>query len=180
MIYLFRMISDENQDFCRDVVIDGADTFLDFHRCIQEDLDYDPSQLASFFLTNEIWEKQKEITLIDMMEETALETVIMDEAVIQDHISEIAGRMIYVFDFFSERAFFIELIEKSDQPTDKKTPFIGHAEGKPPPQLSMDMLAGEDEPLPDEIGDEEDEDQDSLWLDDFDTDFPDPDAPDDY
>ena len=69
MIYLFRIISDEDQDFFRDLVIDGSDTFLDFHRALQENLGYDPSQLASFFITNEMWEKQQEITLIDMMEE---------------------------------------------------------------------------------------------------------------
>jgi len=171
------MISDENQDFCRDVVIDGADTFLDFHQCIQENLHYDPSQLASFFITNEHWEKQQEITLIDMMEESALETAAMDQAVIQDFISAVNDRMIYVFDFFSERVFFIECIEKSDQTTGKKTPFVGHARGDAPPQLAVDLLAGEEGPPLDE---EENEDQDNIWLDDLDMDLPDPDNPDDY
>ena len=63
MIYLFRIISDEDQEFYRDLVIDGTDTFLDFHHALQEDLGFDPSQLASFFITNEMWEKQQEITL---------------------------------------------------------------------------------------------------------------------
>jgi len=180
MIYLFRMISDENQTFCRDVVIDGSDTFLDLHQCLQDNLNYDPSQLASFFITNEKWEKQKEITLIDMMEESALETVPMDRAVIEDYISEVTGRMIYVFDFFSERALFIELIEKSDQKTGKKTPFVGFAKGEAPPQLSTDLLTDEMEPPMDAGEGEDDEDQDNIWLDDLDPDSLDPDLPDDF
>ncbi|HER09413.1 MAG TPA: hypothetical protein ENO20_10950 [Bacteroides sp.] len=180
MIYLFRMISDEDQDFFRDVVIDGTDTFLDFHQCIQENLNYDPTLLASFFITNEHWEKQQEITLIDMMEENGLETVTMDQAVIQDYINEITGRMIYVFDFFSERAFFIELIERSDTTTSKKTPFIGHEKGDAPPQLAVDMLEDEEEPGMNGWSNEEEEEREDLWLDDLDLDLQDPDIPDDY
>ena len=169
------MVSDENQDFLRDVITSGTDTFLDFHQCIQENLNYDPSQLASFFITNENWEKQKEITLIDMMEDTAFDTETMDRAVIGETVSEVNDRMIYVFDFFSERAFFIELIEKSDQKTGKKTPFVAHAQGQAPEQLAMDMLGDTEETGLDQEFDEKDEDRDDLWLDDIDPDSLDPD-----
>ena len=111
MILLFRIISDEDQEFFRDLVIDGSDTFLDFHKTLQENLGYDPSQLASFFITTEMWEKQQEITLIDMMQEPGLETLTMGEVTLGEYISEVNQRMIYVFDFFSERAFFMELYE---------------------------------------------------------------------
>ena len=169
------MVSDENQDFLRDVITSGTDTFLDFHQCIQENLNYDPSQLASFFITNENWEKQKEITLIDMVEDTAFDTETMDRAVIGETVSEVNDRMIYVFDFFSERAFFIELIEKSDQKTGKKTPFVAHAQGQAPEQLTMDMLGDTEETGMDQEFDEKDEDRDDLWLDDIDPDSLDPD-----
>jgi len=161
MIYLFRIISDENQDFFRDVVIEGSDTFLDFHSTLQSDLGYDVSQLASFFITNERWEKQLEITLIDMMHETALETRTMDETTIDEFIHELNQRLIYVFDFFSERAFFMELIELSDQVSPKQTPFVAHAEGDPPPQLALDLLEGDPGAEPDDMNREETDD----WLD---------------
>ncbi len=180
MVYLFRMLSDENQDFCRDVVIKGTDTFLDFHYCIQENLRYDASQLASFFLTSENWEKQQEITLIDMMEEEGPEAVTMDQAAIQDFVTEIAARMIYVFDFFSERAYFIELIEKSDAASHKKTPFVGYEQGDPPPQIAVDMMEEEDGTGTGGWGHDEEEDRDDLWLDDLDLDLQDPDIPEDF
>ena len=181
MIYLFRVISDEIQDFYRDVVIDGSDTFLDFHHTLQENLGYDPSQLASFFLTSERWEKEMEITLIDMMQESALETRTMDETTIDEIIHELNQRLIYVFDFFSERAFFMELIEMSDQVSPKQTPFIGQSAGDPPRQLSLDILEGDpmedmersrggddgDDWLDDDLDFDEGEENDEEWFDDM-------------
>jgi len=178
MIYLFRIISDEGQDFFRDLVIEGSDTFLDFHRALQLDLGYDPTQLASFFITNEMWEKEHEITLIDMMEDSGIKKATMNDASIQDHISDENQRMIYVYDFFSERAFFIELIEKSEDSTEKKTPFIGHSEGDPPPQLALDLLLDEFDETLDEFDPERM--QDNISLDDLDPDNFEADFPDDF
>ena len=140
MIYLFRIISDEDQEFYRDLVIDGTDTFLEFHHSLQENLGFDPSQLASFFITNEMWEKQQEITLIDMIQEPGLSSVTMDQVTVEEYITDESQRMIYVFDFFSERAFFIELLEKSDQTSPRDTPFIGQARGAYPPQFDLIIL----------------------------------------
>jgi len=178
MIYLFRIISDEDQEFIRDLVIDGSDTFLEFHHTLQENLGYDPSQLASFFITNEMWEKQQEITLIDMAADSGLETVTMEQASIQDHVSEVTRRMIYVFDFFSERTFFMELIEKSSQPTDRETPFVAHEKGEAPPQLVLDLLMDEQDAVMDDVDPEEE--QETLRLEDLDPDMFDTGMPEDF
>ncbi|PID92029.1 MAG: hypothetical protein CSA96_05325 [Bacteroidetes bacterium] len=146
MIYLFRVISDEIPDFCRDVVAEGSNTFLELHQTLQKNLGFDASQLSSFFISNEHWEKQQEITLIDMNQDAALETATMDKAVLEDYLDEVNNRMIYVFDFFSERAFYIELIESADELSEKKTPFVAAERGSPPPQLSLDLLLDEENP----------------------------------
>ena len=178
MIYLFRIISDEDQEFCRDLVIEGSDTFLDFHHTLQENLGYDPSQLASFFITNEVWEKQQEITLIDMMQDPDLPVVIMDQVTLDEQITEVSQRMIYLFDFFSDRAFFIELLEESDQTSSKDTPFIGYAKGEAPPQLLLDLLMDDSGSAPDP--DDLDEGMDDLRIDDLDPDMFDSEMPEDY
>ncbi len=113
---------------------------MNFHQVLQENLGYDPAQLASFFITSATWEKEKEITLIDMMPDQEGETPIMGEVSMEEYISEVNQRMIYVFDFFSERALFMELIETSDQISSRKTPFIANQKGDPPVQLAMDLL----------------------------------------
>jgi hypothetical protein len=157
MILLFRIISDEDPEFFRDLVIDGSDTFLDFHNTLQKDLGYDPSQLASFYITSEKWEKQLEITLIDMMQDKQFETLTMEEVTVGEYVTEVNQRMIYVFDFFSERSFFMELIETSDQISPRETPFVADSRGQAPPQLALDLL--NDEP------DDDSEDPDYLDID---------------
>jgi hypothetical protein len=177
MIYLFRIISDENPAFLRDLVADDSDTFLEFHQILQKDLGYDPTQLASFFITNHEWEKQQEITLIDMMPDPGVSTFTMNQTTLGEHLHDINQRMIYVFDFFSDRAFYIELIESSDENSPKATPFIGHSKGDAPPQLALDRLLSEDA---EENMFDEDEDQEDLRLDDLDPDMMENGMPEDF
>ena len=161
MIYLFRIVSDEDPDFFRDVVAEGSDTFLELHQTLQKNMAYDANQLASFFITNEMWEKEQEITLIDMMQDPNQGTPTMDQVTLDKYLSEINQRMIYVFDFFAERAFYMELIEMEDQTSSKDTPFIAQEGGDPPPQLAFDLMADEPEPSRDGLEDE-DEDPDMF------------------
>ncbi len=186
MIFLFRIISDENPEFFRDLVAGGTDTFLDFHNVLQKELGYDPTQLASFFITNVQWEKEQEITLIDMMQEPGLTSYIMDKVTLEEHIKELNQRMLYIFDFFSERAFFIELIEMEDQISPRKTPFIGNRQEEPPPQLTLDNLMEEPEDSEDSEDPEDSEgfdpldDPDNLRIDDLDPDMLDSGMPEDF
>ncbi len=182
MILLFRIISNEDQEFYRDLVIDGSDTFLDFHHVLQENLGFDPTQLASFFICNENWEKQNEITLIDMMQEPGAETLTMENVIMEQYFDDVNQRMIYVFDFFSERAFFMELIEYSDQVSPRKTPFIAQSVGDPPQQLALDMLMDElaDEGEADPDDDDDNPEGDDLRIDDLDPDLFGSGNPEDY
>ena len=116
-----------------------------------------------------MWEKPKEIPLIDMMQDPELGTTTMDQVTLEEFLTEISQRMIYVYDFFAERAFFIELIETTDQNSPKETPFIGQGAGDPPPQLALDLLVDDEESKP-EFEQDEDE-QDNVRLDDLDPDM---------
>ena len=178
MIFLFRIISDENPDFYRDLVAEGSDTFLDFHNALQKDLDYDPTQLASFFITNKHWEKEQEITLIDMMQGPGLNSKTMEQVTLEEHIRDLNQRMIYLFDFFSDRAFFIEVIEMSDEISPRETPFIGHRQGDPPPQLALDDLLMNDSPEADYF--DPLDGPDNLNIDDLDPDTLDGGMPEDF
>ena len=169
MILLFRILSDEDQEFRRDLVIDDSDTFLELHQTLQDDLGYDASQLASFFITSENWEKEQEITLIDMMQDPESTTPTMGEVTLGEYITDLNQRMIYVYDFFSERAFFMELIETSEQTSPKETPFIADSRGNPPPQLALDSLIDEGE---EEFSwEDENEESGDLRIDDLDPDL---------
>lgn len=139
MIYKFRIISDESKEFARELLIDGEQTFLDFHHCLQENLAYDPAQLASFFITNPSWEKQLQITLIDMMDDEGGNCITMEQRKIREHFKKKGDRMLYVYDFFSERSFFIELTEVMDISESKALPKVIFAHGDPPPQINLGL-----------------------------------------
>lgn len=66
MIYRFTIISDEVDDFVREIQIDPEATFFDFHEAILDAAGYSHDQMTSFFICDDDWEKEKEVTLEEM------------------------------------------------------------------------------------------------------------------
>ena len=150
MVIHFLILSGEDEDFVREILIDSKSSFLDFHKAIQESVGYDQSQLASFFISDDDWEKGQEITLMQM-DETS-DSLLMDEKNLDDYFDEPKDRLIYTFDFFGNRGFFVEVLSVSDR--DIKETTLVRAEGDAPDQIVMDNF-GMEEGLFDE--DEEDD-----------------------
>jgi hypothetical protein len=142
MVLKFRLISNEQDDFIRDFEILAEQTFFDLHMAIQDNLHYDKSQIASFFICNSGWEKQQEITLFELSEEESSRVVTMENARVGDYMGEIHDKMIYVFDVFNERMFFAECVEKRKKDPSRHYPFCSHQQGKAPQQLLMEQLFG--------------------------------------
>lgn len=140
MVLKFRLISNEQDDFVRDFEILADHTFFHLHMAIQDELHFDKSQIASFFICSEDWEKLQEISLFELSEEESSTVITMENARIKDHLHEIHDKMVYVFDVFNERMFFMELAEKKKRRPDQRYPFCSLQEGCPPRQLLMDQL----------------------------------------
>ena len=98
-VYKFRVLSDIEEDFYRDIEIKATQTFQDLHDILIENLNFNKNELASFYLSNNNWEKLKEITLIDMGETTETKTPIMKNAILRDYIDDPHQRIIWVYDF---------------------------------------------------------------------------------
>jgi Plasmid pRiA4b ORF-3-like protein len=154
MIYKFRLLSSEKDDFIRDFEVIASQTFYDLHMAIQKNCKYDPSQIASFFICNNDWEKETEITLFEIPEERGKITLAMEKSVFLDYIKEIKQKLVYVFDVFNERAFFIELVGIRDDDTSTLYPRCTLSEGSPPVQIMLDG------PLPETESNEESDEED--------------------
>ena len=89
MVYKFRLLSDEVDNFRRDIEID--------------------SDATSFFICNERWVKEIEITLEDMGGMSEDESYVMADTVIGDIIEEEKQKLAYVFDPLGDRMFYMEL-----------------------------------------------------------------------
>jgi hypothetical protein len=145
------MITGDEKAFLREYEIDSNKTFLDFHNLIQKDLGYDSQQLASFFLTDEQWNKGLELTPIDMENDGGPAAIPMDSVKISDMLKDMKDRLLYVFDIFSDRCFFIELTDIFKPVAGIIYPRCSMSVGTPPEQLLIeevsidDILSSEDD-----------------------------------
>lgn len=111
MIFNFRIVSDEVDNFKREIKVDATATFLDLKNAICDSVGYDKNQMSSFFLCDRNWEKEKEITFEDMGSDADQDVWLMDESVLGDFIDDEGQKLLYVFDYMTDRAFFIEMTE---------------------------------------------------------------------
>ena len=117
-IYKFRMLSEEHDNFVRDIEIKASQTFEDFHKIITECVRLNGNELASFHICDQKWQKLQEITLIEMMDGSEEEentkhieeTFVMSKSLVRDFINEPSQRLLYEYDFLNMKTFFIELI----------------------------------------------------------------------
>jgi len=137
MIFKFRIISDENETFLRTIEISEKDSFLSLHNAIQASCKYDNTQMASFFISNNDWDKLEEITLFDMMDDS-IKTVPMNKAILHDYAKAIEDKIIYSFDFFADRSLFLTLMEIKKEDPKVTYPICSHSTGNPPLQLLND------------------------------------------
>ncbi len=141
MIYRFTLISDEVDDFVREIQIDPEATFLDFHRAILASVGYGDDQLTSFFLCDDNWEKEREITREEMDNNPEVDSWIMEETRLDDLVEDEKQKLLYVFDALAERVFFIELSEIIIGKEIKEARCT-RKEGNPPQQtIDFDELA---------------------------------------
>ena len=164
MVYRFVVLSDEDDAFVREFEFLESQSLLDFHNTLQEELEFDRSQIASFFLATENWEKDEEFTLFDMGGGSST----MEDAVLEEVIYRKNQKLLYVFDFFNERALYIEYVGEFNEDNNREYPICINSKGLPPKQVTFGGAArkkynnlmvteddDDDDDMDEEIGDDE-------------------------
>ena len=134
MIYKFTVLSDEVDNFVRVIKIDPEATFFDLHNTILESVKYDKNQMTSFFICSDEWEKEQEVTLIEMDSSSEYDNLVMDKTKLEELLDDEKQKLLYVFDMISDRAFFIELTEIIPGKSVSK-PEVVSTEGNAPQQI---------------------------------------------
>lgn len=111
MIFNFRIVSDEVDNFRREIQIDADMTFLDLKNIICESVGYDKNQMSSFFMCDDNWEKEQEITLEDMGSDSDEDVYLMEDTPLSDLIEDEGQRLMFTFDYMTDRSFYIEMKE---------------------------------------------------------------------
>jgi len=153
MIFRFLVLSDEVDDFVREIKIDSEATFLDLHNTIIQSVAYANDQMSSFFICDEDWNKKTEITLVDMGKSFDEDSYIMEDTRLEEFLEDEEQKLMYVFDYLTERAFFMELKEVILGETLDK-PICSRSEGMPPPQAIDFEESDAKIPLNDLIGED--------------------------
>lgn len=134
MIYRFTLISDETDDFLRELKIDSEATFYDLHEIILKSCKYNNDQMTSFFICDDDWEKKQEVTLEDMGSSSEEDSFIMSETPLSELLEDEKQHLIYVFDPLADRIFFIELSEIITG-KDLEKPICSKKRGEAPQQV---------------------------------------------
>jgi hypothetical protein len=137
MVYRFIVLSDEDEAFIREFEFLETQSLLDFHNAIQEELEFDKSQIASFYMATESWEKEEEFTLFDMGAGSST----MENAVLEEVIFRKNQKLLYVFDFFNDRALFIEYVGEVQEDESRDYPACTNSKGLPPKQVTFGGVA---------------------------------------
>lgn len=137
MIFNFRIVSDEVDNFKREIKIDASNTFLDFKNAICDCTGWDKNQMCSFFICDKAWNKKQEITLEDMGTGADVDVWLMDDSVIGDFVDDEGSRLLFVFDYMTDRSLYIEM-KKMEPGANLHDPFCTLSLGKAPAQ-NVDM-----------------------------------------
>lgn len=147
-IYKFRVLFDSEEEIFRDIEIKSTQNFDDLHEIIVAAYGFDNSQMASFYLSNDDWDKGQEITLFDMqIEDKEQEKVlVMADTIINTQVNCVAAHLLYAYDFLDMKNFFIELMEiKVKEDPKAFYPRVVYSQGEAPTQnASLENLSEEE------------------------------------
>lgn len=149
-IFHLRVLLDDAEDVFRDIEIESTSSFLDLHKTIIEAFGFSGTEMASFYKSNEYWDKGEEIVLMDTMKDPEQNTVLaMAETQIHEMIHKSGDKMLYLYDFMRMWIFYIDFIAEVKPKPDATYPqivlWVGNAPAEDSKSADMLFFSTEDE-----------------------------------
>ena len=143
-ILKFRVYWEDDDSVYRDIVIKHTQTFFDLHNVILKCFDFDTKHSATFYRSNDNWQRGKEITLEKYDKPYKVEPLLMKEALVGTQIHDPNQKFIYVYDFHKTWTFRVELINVNKEEDSKQSyPSCIRSEGIGPSQYGTKGLINE-------------------------------------
>jgi hypothetical protein len=143
-ILKFRIYFEEDDSVYRDVAIRHKQNFFDLHEAILKSFDFDTKHAATFFRSNDNWQRGREITLEPYDKKYKAPPLLMRDTTIGSEIQDPNQKFIYVYDFAKNWTFQVALINVTKEENPKLSyPAIVRKEGIPPSQYGTKSLLGE-------------------------------------
>ncbi len=112
-VYKFKLTFEEYEDISRVIEIKSSQTFLEFHKAILDAIGFDQKQMASFYMSNDTWKKEQEITLEDMSDdndENSIPIPTMKDSRLSMFVNDPHQKIVYVYDFLEMWTMHLELV----------------------------------------------------------------------
>jgi hypothetical protein len=145
-ILKFRVYWEEEDAIYRDVLVKHTQNFADFHQIILKAFEFDQKHDATFFRSNDKWQRGREISKEVYQKEYPVAPLLMDETTIGSEIMDTNQHFIYLYDFNKAWTFLVELIQvikNADADMSLEYPVISRIEGVGPMQYGTKGLLGE-------------------------------------
>lgn len=143
-ILKFRAYFEEDDSIYRDIAIRHTQTFYDLHGAILKAFEFDSKHSATFYRSNDNWQRGREISLEKYDKQYKANPLMMKDTTIGSEIRDPNQKFIYVYDFGKNWTFLVELINVSKEENPKLSyPATIRAEGIAPSQYGTKSLLGE-------------------------------------
>ena len=143
-ILRFRIYFEEDETVYRDVVIRHSQLFIDLHHQILKSFEFDAKHQATFYRSNDSWQKGREISLQKYDKPYKAEPLLMAETTIGSEIKMPNQKFLYTYDFTRNWPFMVELINVSAEENPKLTyPTTIRVEGIGPSQYGTKSILGD-------------------------------------
>jgi hypothetical protein len=143
-ILKFRVYFEEDDSIYRDVAIKHTQSFTNLHHAILKAYEFDSKHQATFYRSNDNWQKGREITLEKYDRNYMVPPLLMGETTIGSEIRDPNQKFVYVYDFVRNWSFLVELINVSKEESSKlEYPALIRKEGIGPSQYGVKGLVGD-------------------------------------
>ena len=140
----FRVYWEEDESVYRDIAIKPNQSFLQFHQSILQAFEFDSKHKATFFRSNDNWQRGREIILEKDTAPRKAEPLLMADTPIAAAVKDPNQKFIYLYDFAKSWTFLVELIGISKDENSKITyPYCVRKEGLAPSQYGTKGLIGD-------------------------------------
>lgn len=140
----FRVYFEEDDSIYRDVAVKHTQSFLQLHQIILKAFEFDNKHQATFYRSNDHWQRGREISLAKYDKQYKKDPLLMEETTIGSEIKDPNQKFMYTYDFVRNWGFLIELISVSKEESVRLDyPVIVKSEGIGPSQYGTKGLTGD-------------------------------------
>jgi pRiA4b ORF-3-like protein len=143
-ILKFRIYLEEDDSVYRDVAAKHTQTFFQLHEVILKAFEFDNKHAATFYRSNDHWQRGREISLEKYDKAYKAPPLLMIETAIGSEIKNPNQKFVYQYDFVKNWWFWVELISVSkDEDSKLSYPALIRTEGIGPSQYGTKGLVGD-------------------------------------